>query len=390
MLIEGYILERNRSQQLICRNLNLVNTPKTTGVGIFSFALPLLSRLGRLSLVEVAAMLLRTDIKILVMKFILGSLTLLSCSRYGAYGQTTFDLKTFQSPQTNNSLQVDSQGKAYVLSGSQLLRLSRDLQLEQNVSLPDLGATLSLSPDGQRLLVCVNGMMSRSCIIYDPSDLTTQPVTTGVSIIGAGAATATSFSTEGSFYVGSYVVMGGGSSVVGRMRLSHYIYGDGSGAPVIRSSDFDVLMTSFVRRMLFGFVKDKYAYFVVVDPGENFGFRVLRVCHVTSCAASSSPCSIGGLYEQTLQCGNRISRLGGDDLCGVTLVDNFGAVPGPSLVVSRCRQDRDDDNNVCLFNLTAIDVNMDLRYDDCSIGVGETHPAWQDDIGCRASDVSNT
>ena len=336
-------------------------------------------------------MLLRTVTKMLEVKVLLGFLTFLSCSRYGAYGQTTFNLQPSQSPQTNNSLQVDSQGKAYVLLGNQLLRLSRDLQLEQNVSLSDLGATLSLSPDDQRLLVCVNGMMSRSCFIYDPSDLTTLPVTTGVSIVGAGTATATSFSTEGSFYVGSYVVMGGASSIVGMMRLSHYIYGDGSGTPVIRSSDFDTLVTSFVRIMLFKFVKDMYAFFVVVDPGpgEVACFRVLRVCHVTSCA-SPSPCSIGGLYEQTIQCGNRISRRGGDDLCGATLVDNFGAVPGPSLVVSRCRQDRDDDNNVCLFNLTAIDANMDLRYDECSMGIGETHPAWQEDIGCRASDVSNT
>ena len=256
------------------------------------------------------------------------------------------------------------------------------------MSLPDLGATLSLSPDGQRLLVCVNGMMSKSCFIYDPSDLTTQPITTGISIVGAGAATATSFSTEGSFYIGSYEVIHG-SFDIGRMKLSHYIYGDGSGTLVIRSRDYDVFLTSFVRRMLFGFVKDMYAYFVVVDPGLNAGFRVLRVCHVTSCA-SPSPCSIGGLYEQTIQCGNRISRLGGDDFCGATLVDNFGAVSGPSLVVSRCRQDRDDDNHVCLFNLTAIDVNMDLRYDDCSMDIGETHPAWQEDIACRASDVSNT
>ena len=336
----------------------------------------------------VAAMLLRTDIQMLVVIVILGFLTLLSCARYGACGQTTFNLQPFQSPQTNNLLQVDSQGKAYVLSGSQLLRLSRDLQLEQNVSLPDLGATLSLGPDGQRLLVCVNGMMSRSCVIYDPSDLTTQPVTTGVSIVGAGTATATSFSAEGSFYVGSYVVLGGGSSIIGRMRLSHYIYGDGSATPVIRSRDFDVLLPSFVRTMLFGFVKDVYAYFVVVDPGVNAGFRVLRVCHVTSCA-SSSPCSIGGLYEQTLQCGNRISIIGGDAFCGTTVIDNFGAVPGPSLIVSRCRQDRDADNRVCLFNLTAIDANMDLRYDDCSMGIGETHPAWQEDQRCRASDVSS-
>ena len=149
----------------------------------------------------------------------------LTPSRYEeAYGLGALDLMPFLSPQTNNSLQVDSQGKVYVLSGNELLRLSRDLQLEQNVSLPDFGATLSLSPDGQRLLVCVNGIMSRSCFIYDPSEITTQPVTTAVSIVGAGAATATSFSTEGSFYVGSYVVLEGGSSVAGRMRLSNYIY----------------------------------------------------------------------------------------------------------------------------------------------------------------------
>ena len=102
------------------------------------------------------------------------------------------------------------------------------------------------------------------------------------------------------------------------------------------------------------------------------------------------PCSIGGLYEQTTQCGRSISSFGGDNFCGATLVDNFGAVPGPNLVLSRCRQDKDDDNYVCLFNLTAIDANMDLRYDDCSLSVGETHPAWQEDIGCRTSDVSNT
>ena len=293
-------------------------------------------------------------------------------------GLTKFDLQPFKMPQ----LQVNYKGKAYVLSESHLLRLSIDLQLEQNVSLPDLGATLSLSPDGQSLLVCVNGMMSRSCFIYDPNNITNQPVTTGVSVVGAGAATTTSFSTEGSFYVGSYEVRDGGSA---DMRLSQYIYG--SSTPVIRSRDFSISLASFVRRMLFGFVKDMYAYFVVVDPGANAGFRVLRVCHVTTCVP---PCSIGGLYEQTIQCGNRISIVGGDNLCGATVVDNFGAIPGPHLVVSRCRQDRDVDNCVCLFNLTAIDANMDLRYDECSMGIGETHPAWQDDTGCRTSDVSNT
>jgi len=223
------------------------------------------------------------------------------------------------------------------------------------------------------LLVCVNGMMSRSCFIYDSRDLTTPPVTTGVSIVGSGAATATSFSTKGSFYVGIYVDFLSGSRVNGRIRLSQYIYGDGTGTPVVRSRENEVIFDSFERTMLFGFVKDMYTYFVVVDPGINAGFRLLRVCHVTNC---ESPCSFGGLYEQTIQCGNRISAIGGDELCGATVVDNFGTVPGPS------------HNDVCLFNLTSINVNMDLRYDECSMGIGERNPAWRQDAGCRMTDVS--
>jgi len=69
-------------------------------------------------------MLLRTDIEMLVVKVTLGLLALWSCSRYDAEGLTMFDLHPFMSPRTNNSLQVDSQKKAYVLSGSRLLRLS--------------------------------------------------------------------------------------------------------------------------------------------------------------------------------------------------------------------------------------------------------------------------
>ncbi len=157
-----------------------------------------------------------------------------------------FNLQPFNSPQlsllTNSTLLVDSMGRIYVIAKSQLLRLNRDLQLEQNVSLSGNGATFSLSSDDQRLFVCVNGMTDRSCYLYNPSDLTVPPVATGVSIVGSGGATATSFSTEGSFYVGSYEVMVTNSSV-GRMELSQYIYGDGTGTPMIRTEvDYIVLV----------------------------------------------------------------------------------------------------------------------------------------------------
>ncbi len=67
------------------------------------------------------------------------------------------------------------------------------MQLEENVSLSGNGATFSLSSDDQRLFDCVNGMTDRSCYLYSPSDLTVPPVATGVSIVGSGGVTATSF-----------------------------------------------------------------------------------------------------------------------------------------------------------------------------------------------------
>ncbi len=305
-------------------------------------------------------------------------------------GNSNFNLQPFitSSTLTNSTLLVDSLGRTYVIAGSQLLRLNRDLQLEQNVSLPDRGATFSLSPDEQRLLVCVNGMTDRSCYLYNPSNLTVPPVATGVSIVGSGGATATSFATEGSFYVGSYEI-NVVSSFVGQMKLSQYIYGDGTGTPMIRTNeDYRATRSQFNRRMLYGFVRGDYAYYVTVDGGNVANYRILRVCHATSCPGNISPCTFTALYEQAIQCGSRFGGGGGEDLCGLSLIEDFSGVSGPSVIVSRCRLERTSDNTVCSHNLTAIDSNMDARYDRCSMDIGESRLAWIDAINCRSSAVS--
>ena len=299
--------------------------------------------------------------------------------------------------ETNNSLQVDAQGRTYVIAGSQLLRLSKDIQLEQNVTLPAIAATLSLSPDGQRLLVCVNGMVDRSCAVYNATDLTAQPVGTDLNLIsdvnsGTSATSAISFSTEGSFYVGSYIAVST-SNTVGVMRLSQYIYRDGTGSPMTRSKNYDAQTSGFLRTFLFGFVDGTYAYFVVVDPLAEAGFRVLRVCH---CPGNAATRAFTALYEQDIVCDSTTSRFGAELLCGVSLIDNFGATPGPSMVVSKCRQGRDSDNNVRLFNFTAINDNMDMRYDGCRArtiqetpAIQETRVAWErSDILCRTQTLS--
>ena len=305
-------------------------------------------------------------------------------------GNSDFNLQPFitSSSLTNSTLLVDSQGRTYVIAGSLLLRLNRDLQLEQNVSLPDSAATFSLSPDEQRLFVCVNGMTDRSCYLYSPSNLTVPPVATGVSIVGSGGATATSFATEGSVYVGSYEV-NVVSSFVGQMKLSQYIYGDGTGIPVIRTrEDYRATESQFNRRMLYGFVRGDYAYYVTVDGGNVANYRILRVCHATSCPGNTSPCTFTALYEQAIQCGNIFGSGGVEDLCGLSLVEDFSGASGPRVIVSRCRLDRSSDNIVCSYNLTAIDSNMDARYDRCSMNIGESRLAWLDAISCQSSAVS--
>ena len=102
-----------------------------------------------------------------------------------------------------------------------------------------------------------------------------------------------------------------------------------------------------------------YAYFVLLDPLAEADFRVMRVCHATSCPGNAASCGITALYEQDIQ-------------CGIT------------------RQGRASDNNVCLFNFTAINDNMDMRYDGCRAeSILETRVAWdRNDVMCRTQYVS--
>ena len=321
--------------------------------------------------------------------FVLAAAWCLGCQ---VDGLLSFD-PLLMSPLSNSS-QVDAEGRTYVIAETQLLRLSRDLQLEQNVTLPDTAATISLSPDGQRLLVCLNGTMDQSCAVYNTDNMTAQPVATTLSLINDpnnpnSAISAVSFSTAGSFYIGSFVSLAA-SSRIGVMRLSQYIYGNGTGSPIIRSEDYNAFTLGFVRIFLYGFVDGAYAYYVVVDPLADGDFRVLRVCHATSCPENAASCGITALYEQDIQCGISTTTFGTELLCGASLVENFGATPGPSMVVSRCRQGRPDNNNLCLFNFTAINDNMDMRYDGCRADtIQETQVAWDpNDLLCRTQSVS--
>ena len=67
-------------------------------------------------------------------------------------------------------------------------------------------------------------------------------------------------------------------------------------------------------------------------------------------------------------------------------MENFAGSPGTSIIVSRCRGDSTRTNLVCAMNLTDVDRNMDLRYNECAAGRGDIDVTW---IGRPASCSGN-
>ena len=105
--------------------------------------------------------------------------------------------------------------------GTQLVRLSRDLELLETVVFEGELVRIALSPDGGRLVGCIGGD-TRTCLVYDTSNVTSGPSATvedahynpenGLAIIA----------TNETFYLGSE----GGLGRVGNdnMFLAQYNY----------------------------------------------------------------------------------------------------------------------------------------------------------------------
>ena len=303
-------------------------------------------------------------------KLLLSSLTVLNCLVYICTGQLSqFDLPG--QPSINyTGLQVDSEGWTFVAAGNQLLRLSSELVVEQNVSLAYRAVNISISPEGERLMVCKADL---SCVVYNTSDLTVEPIGAGIALLSTDSVAI--ISIEGSFYVGSYVLGMGSSILRGTIRLSQYIYGDGSNS-VIRQTDYVVGTSSFTRNFLSGFESSGFVYFIVYDPNEEQAFRVMRVCHATGCPGNNTSCGFTALYEEDIKCGGTTGRFG-DGACGVSVVEDFGGTSGTSMILSRCRQDSTFSNVVCSFNLSSVNTNMDMRLDGCkNETISDIEVAW--------------
>ena len=269
---------------------------------------------------------------------------------------------------TNSSgLQVDSTGRAFLAADNYLYRLNAQLIQEDKV---DVGATvitrgLALSSTGM-LVVCLEDL-SCNCSVYNANNFQSGPIRSVSNAIASadpnfGAAIFTSGDT---FYTGAST--GAGE----RMVLQQF------GEEFHRSSDnnssgtrnelvFEV--SDFARQFYGGFVSGEFAYYVVADYQPNTvgrSIKLLRVCNMPDCGGSST-CGVTALYELGINCASQAIS-GATRVCGVSLVEDFSGISGPTAVVTICTPGFATRNSICVVNITAVNEAMDTKYDSCIV-----------------------
>ena len=272
---------------------------------------------------------------------------------------------SFQDSTNVPGLQVDSTGRAFLAAGNYLYILNAQLIQEERV---DLGANvinrgLALSSTGMAV-VCLEDL---SCSVYNASNLSAGPIRSVSNAIASadpdfGAAIFTSGDT---FYTGASTGVGE------RMVLQQF------GEAFNRSSDnnpsgsFNNLIftvSDFARQFYGGFESSNFTFYVVADYRPNTidrSIKLLRVCNLPDCGGPST-CGVTALYELGFDCGDR--TIGATTrVCGVSLVDDFSGISGPTAVVTICTPGFTGRSFVCVVDVTAVNEAMDDKYDSCIV-----------------------
>ena len=247
--------------------------------------------------------------------------------------------------------------------------MNRNLELEEVRRLSSNTVNISLSSDGQWLVVCLTNL---SCEVYNATNFSAGPIFRRDNVI-ISVDNFALFVAEDSFYVGGITLNTQGAQE--RIILRRYGFA-GSQAGIEVSGSYQITESNFVRNFYGGFVRGSYAYYFVIDnnPSDVRSVRVMRVCHNSD---------FNALYELTLPCGippNSNSRIG-----GVSVVENFAGATGTTVVLSRNQQQSSNRNFVCLFDLDMINSNMQQKFDTCTTSTGSNTPeqidlAWRNDV----------
>ena len=292
-------------------------------------------------------------------------------------------LTSFSLSEAPSSVAVSSEnGEVFIAAGTQLLRLSRDLDLLETAEVGGELARIALSPDGGRLVGCLAGD-TRTCFVYDTSSLSGGATATienahynpenGLAIV----------TTTDSFYLGSEGAFGLGND---NIFLAQYNYTSETVRTTTGSARYRVQSSMFIRQFYGGVSWNGYIYYFVADRGSVNGIRVLRVCDCTRVGACTTD-EFEALYELIIECRSSatfISRVCGVDL----LVESFAGQAGPLVVVTRC-DDGVDRNRACAFRLADIDGDMDEYLAGCRSGEhSESDLVWETARPCSQFTVS--
>ena len=285
-------------------------------------------------------------------------------------------------PPSSVAVNRDS-GEVFIVAGTQLLRLSSDLDLQESVAVSGELVRIALSPDGGRLVGCLGGE-SRTCLVYNTSHLSSGAIATvedahynpenGLAII----------TTDDSFYLGSEGSIYMDQSLSNdNMFLAQYNYTSAVVRSTVGTGRYRVENSEFVRRFYGGVAWNDYVYYFVADE-EPASIRVLRVC---DCARQ--PCTTGeweALYELSLGC--RSSTDETTRVCGVELLESYGGRTEPLVVVTRC-EEGGLRNRACAFLLSDIDSDMDTYYTECVAGGhSSSELPWTSSRSCSEFSVS--
>ena len=325
---------------------------------------------------------------------LVGRVFVLLCALQWSIGQLELASYSLDVPPNsgNNTVAVNREnGEVFIAAGNQLLRLSRSLDLLEtaNVSGDDLLIGLALSPDGSRLVGCQGGS-SRTCFVYDTSNLSSGPNATvenahynpqnGLAIV----------TTVDSFYLGSEGTFGQSPGVNDNIYLAQYSYT----SEVVRTTGdqrFRVDTADFTRQFYGGVSRNNYVYFFVADRGQSTVVRVLRVCDCAREQACSSS-EFEALYELAVECSRSATE--NTRICGTDLVESFAGQAGPFVVVTRCEDEVGSDRNrnrVCAFRLADIDTDMDTYFNECkSEQQSNSEPPWEPPRPCSDFTVSKS
>ncbi len=272
---------------------------------------------------------------------------------------------SFQDSTNVPGLQVHSTGRTFLAAGNYLYRLNVQLVQEERV---DLGATvinrgLALSSTGM-VVVCLEDL---SCSVYNASNLSAGPIK---SVSNAIASADPDFGAA-IFTSGDTVYTGASTGAGERMVLQQF--GEGfnrssdNNRNLFNGGELIFGVGDFSRQFYGGFVSGNFTYYVVSDyqPATARAIRLLRVCNMPDCGGPST-CGVTALYELGFDCGSRsISRP--TRVCGVSLMDDFSGMSGPTAVVTICTPSFISRSFLCLVKVTAVNEAMDAKYDSCIV-----------------------